>query len=300
MAAVHNPGARPTTLPTFALYGEADAPSDAEFVHIEDIESRSRRYHWEIDEHTHRGLFQVVFILDGGARVRVDTRDADIAAPAAIVVPPAAVHAFQFRPQTHGYVLTLAESLLFEGRDELRPLIDALFVESRIVTLAGDDTRHLAALLEQLAEEFRWPQPGRPLMFEALVQALLLRLARPLAAGGESDGRQRGRAETFARFRALVETHFRDNWDVARYAGKLAVSESRLNRLCRRLADRSAFDLIQERLLLEAKRRLIYVAAPVASLAYELGFQDPAYFCRFFKKMTGLTPTAYRRGHRPV
>src|SRR5690242_17304384 len=212
MVAVHNSSKRPLAIPTFALYGEATALGDAEFVHIEDIESRSRRYQWEIDEHTHRGLFQVVFILDGGARVRLDTRDNEVAAPAAIVVPPAAVHAFQFRPKTHGFVLTLAESLLFEGREELRSLIDDLFVEGRILSLAepAENARHIAALLEQLAEEFRWPQAGRPLMFEALVRALLLRLARPLASGTEAGGQQRGRTEVFARFRALVEAHFHE------------------------------------------------------------------------------------------
>jgi AraC family transcriptional activator of pobA len=57
----------------------------------------------------------------------------------------------------------------------------------------------------------------------------------------------------------------------------------------------SAAELVQQRLLLEARRRLIHVAAPVAQIAYELGYQDPAYFCRIFKKRVGLTPSAFRR-----
>jgi AraC family transcriptional activator of pobA len=59
----------------------------------------------------------------------------------------------------------------------------------------------------------------------------------------------------------------------------------------------SAFELIQDRLVREACRRLIYVAVPVTQLAYELGFVDPGYFCRFFKRRTGKTPNEYRRNH---
>jgi AraC family transcriptional activator of pobA len=67
-----------------------------------------------------------------------------------------------------------------------------------------------------------------------------------------------------------------------------------LNRLCLKIAGKSAFEITQERLMLEACRKLTYVPASVAGIAYELGFQDPAYFSRLFKKLVGLTPKAYR------
>jgi AraC family transcriptional activator of pobA len=97
------------------------------------------------------------------------------------------------------------------------------------------------------------------------------------------------------RFRQLIESHYPKRWPVRRYARELALSESSLNRLCRRLTGGTAFDVIQQRLALEARRRLVYVAAPVTAIAAELGFKDPAYFCRFFRKHTGLSPTGFRR-----
>jgi hypothetical protein len=68
----------------------------------------------------------------------------------------------------------------------------------------------------------------------------------------------------------------------------------RLNRLCLKIAGKSAFEMTQDRLMLEACRKLTYVPAGVASIAYELGFQDPAYFSRLFKKLVGMTPKEYR------
>ena len=100
-----------------------------------------------------------------------------------------------------------------------------------------------------------------------------------------------------ARIGALLEAHYLEHWPVARYARKLGLTASRLNRLCVRQSGRSAFALAQERLALEARRRLIYIALPVAQLARELGFRDPAYFSRFFRRHAGLPPDRYRRQH---
>jgi len=97
------------------------------------------------------------------------------------------------------------------------------------------------------------------------------------------------------RFRLLIEAHYLKHWPVARYARQLAVSESSLNRLCQDLTGGTAFDVVQQRVLLEARRRLMYVPGSVAMIAEELGFKDPAYFCRFFRRHTGLSPTAFRR-----
>jgi len=295
-----------TAIPHFALYGEQGQTADAEFFHIEDIQSRSRLHAWEIRTHTHRGLFQTVFVLEGGAEVRLDDRRVTVAAPFAVTIPPATVHAFHFLPESHGFVLTVADALLVDGtRPEGRSLFDGLFAEARVVDLSADDggmdggAGRVASLLGHLMAEFRWPQLGRAVMVEGLVRGVLLLVARQHALVSHASPSERLRADLFSRFRALVEEHVGDHWPVPRYADALGLTENRLNRLCRTLAGKSAFDLVQDRLLLEARRRLIYIEAPVAVLAYELGFQDPAYFCRFFKKQTGMTPAAFRRARRP-
>lgn len=292
---------RATTVPLFALYGEEAHAADAEFVHIEDIQSRSRLYNWEIRSHAHQGLFQTVVVLEGGARVQLDDHTAEVAGPCAIVIPPAVVHAFQFLPGTQGFVLTVAEAMLFDGASaRSRPLFEALFLEPCLLDLAREPAAaaRAAALLDQLMAEFRFPQLGRAMMCEWLVRGVLLLLERQRAAASGGTRSERVRTQLFARFRALVEEHYAEHWPVPRYAEALGLTERRLNRLCRTLVNRSAFEVVQDRLLLEARRRLIYIAAPVSLLAYELGFQDPAYFNRFFKKLTGVTPAAFRKRER--
>ena len=92
----------------------------------------------------------------------------------------------------------------------------------------------------------------------------------------------------------LLEAHYLDHWPVSRYAERLGLSTERLNRLVRAETGRNAQALLHARLAREASRRLVHIAAPVSRLAFELGFEDPAYFCRFFKRHHGLSPSAYR------
>jgi len=74
----------------------------------------------------------------------------------------------------------------------------------------------------------------------------------------------------------------------------LNVSRTHLNNGLRRYTGHSASELIHERMILEAKRRLLHSTLTIAEIAYELRFQDPSYFGRFFRKYTGVTPGAYR------
>lgn len=283
----------------FGLYGERMVPEDEEFIHIEDIESRSARYNWAIDAHSHRGLFQLVVIFSGVVEITLDDRTTLHSSPVLSALPPAAIHGFSFQAGTDGFVLTMNEALPYslarEKGEDVRRLMESLLSHARICHPADDTMLRLRRMMEEIQAEFRLQRLGRGAVLEALARAVLLLLAREEtdARLGPTDSR---RQETFGRFRKLVEAHYLEHWPVAAYAEAIGVTESALNRLCRNLSGLSAFDLAQGRLVLEARRKLVYIAMPVANIAYELGFHDPAYFSRFFKRHTGLSPAAFIKG----
>ena len=100
------------------------------------------------------------------------------------------------------------------------------------------------------------------------------------------------------RLRRLIERHFRESHKPREYAPKLKITVGHLNYLSRRHLGRTVGIVIRERLALEARRQLLHSDATSAEVGYALGFKDPAYFARFFKRETGVTPTAFRRGNR--
>ena len=313
-------------IPVFSLYGETDTRLGEEFLHLEEIVTRSQRYGWEIDGHVHHGLCQILVVEAGGVDLRLDEVETSPTAPCAVVVPPSTVHAFRFRPGTKGWVLTFSESRFTQGDAERRALVETLFARAAVVDFAGasegedaspdgtaseaSDTEasgppsggggseRLSTLLGLLAAEFFGRASGRGAMLGWITAATLTEIARRRASSLAAEATGRPEAALFARFRALVEGHFLEHRPIGWYAATLGVTESRLDRAARAVTGRSPFEAVQDRLILEARRKLVYIAAPVSKIAYELGFDDPSYFWRVFRRRTGMTPTAFRAAER--
>lgn len=283
-------------VPQFSLYGE-HTPLATELIHIELIETRSRLHDWHIAPHTHSGMFQVLFLLQGEVRAVVDGAQWHCHGPVALTIHPAVVHGFGFSENVLGYVLTLDQGVLAgERAGQHADLFSPLFIAPLRIDLRGDagSATRIAALLEQLLIEFDAPQEDHGLLLDWLARGILLLLLRQHRAERRADRAGRAEFDTFRRFRALIELHYLEQWSVARYAQQLHLGEARLNRMCLRLGGKSAFELAQQRLMLEARRKLMYLPGSIASIAYELGFQDPAYFSRAFKRHAGISPKQYR------
>jgi AraC family transcriptional activator of pobA len=285
-------------IPSYSLYGETPGtirPTDA--LHIEDIQSRSRKYLWKIGSHRHTGLCQCVYVTAGPVVAEIEGSQAEFEGPAVIIIPAGAVHGFGFHAESQGYVLTISLDRLLSMASSLHQApIAALFLMPRAIGLASDPllAARAAGLFDNLIQEFRQPESPSP-QVGWLACSVLWILASGIHATTAMPPPDRYELDRLRRFRLLVETHYQKHWPVKRYARQLALSESSLNRICRNLTGGTAFDIVQQRLALEARRRLVYVAGSVAAIAAELGFKDAAYFCRFFRRHTGVSPTEFRR-----
>lgn len=102
-------------------------------------------------------------------------------------------------------------------------------------------------------------------------------------------------AALYKEFLALLDTHFRANSDVAFYASRLNVSSRYLAQVCRKLGLKSPKAFIDERLGKESERLLSNPLHTIQQVAYELGFSSQAHFSKFFKKITGQSPSEYRK-----
>ena len=134
--------------------------------------------------------------------------------------------------------------------------------------------------LEQLVYEYSHNQPGKQQLFECLLFSVLIKMGRHLHA----NRRQRSVSQYETRYQQLcelIEKHYREHQSCQFYAEALCTTTIGLNRACKAVASKSAGDLIQDRLALEAQRMLIYSSAPVSLIAYELGFLTQPTFRAF-------------------
>ena len=105
-------------------------------------------------------------------------------------------------------------------------------------------------------------------------------------------------ARHLRRFQALIEERFRRWLSVEDYAASVGITATQLNNVCRAHTGKTALQLVHERVLLEARRNLIYTIMTISEIAYALGFSDPAYFSRFFTKKAGVPPSEFRTQRR--
>jgi AraC family transcriptional activator of pobA len=286
-------------IPAYFLYGEAPRRVAGPLLHVETIEARSARHRWKIEPHMHHALHQVIFVVRGRGVVLAEGGRSQYRPPALMVMPAGAVHGFEFEPRATGHVISISNELLREMQQR-EPAVAALFAQPATLEFPEGALRStdLAQGVRMLAREFARPDAGDGLALHGWLEVLLgnaLRLARDRPNPADPVAGQR--RQLMSRFSELIERRYRDNHSVAQFASALHVSESRLRNTCLAATGQSPIQLIHARVLLEAKRQLHYTSKSVREIAFALGFDDPAYFTRFFSRLAGASPRAFRNSN---
>lgn len=285
---------RSAAVPVFHLYGEDGQWLMPDLVHVESIATRSHLHNWEIKPHRHHGLFQLLWLKQGRARLHLDGETGALEGGAVMLVPQHCVHGFRFSRGARGLVVTIAYPLL------VRLGIEALATDAggrpRLCRLDDLSARGpVEALLGALEPEYASGAAHRGLLLESMIGALLVWLLRAPEISASAPAPVRARQHLVA-FSAEVERSYALHLPLEHYAEKLGISSAHLNAVCRRLTQRSALEIIHARLMLEARRSLAYTSMSVRDIAESLGFGDPAYFTRFFRRLSGgVAPTDFRQ-----
>ncbi len=273
-------------------YAEAD-------VHYEGFEKLADFFGRNMPVHRHDRFFQVHLVMSGVVRVYLDDRLYVVEGPMFFVTPPTIPHAFVTETGSTGHVLTVRQQLVwshFEGMQagSLRGCIDQPLCVA--LDREAQPSRELMTLFALIATEFAdVHRSGRELALQALTRLLFVHLLRYADQNQPAQAIRKDEIGIFHRFNELIEAHYQEHWTLDRYAGKLNISESRLNDICRRLSDLPSKRLVHDRVVQEAKRLLMFTDHSVTEIAYTLGFNDPAYFARFFRRATAMTASEYRQ-----
>lgn len=274
------------SIQTYSLFGESTHLPDV--LHCETIADRSVLHDWELAPHRHARLHQVLLVQSGGGSVTLDGNTSTLKSGSLVNVPPGHVHAFRFEKDTRGWVTTFADELMEEllvGVGTLRSELDQTCV------LNAD--RLIAQTAKQIWHEFSSQEKARALVLRGLSSVLLGWIARHLAMPASAENKQND-SVLVQRFKELIEQNFTAHWTVGQYAKALAISPTHLTRLTRAANGSSALRMIEARLMREARRNLAYTNLSISTIAYTLGYSDPAYFSRVFSRDAGISPKAFR------
>jgi AraC family transcriptional regulator, transcriptional activator of pobA len=275
-----------TAIQSYGLFGESSHLPDV--MHCETIAARSVLHGWELAPHRHARLHQVLLLQSGGGAASLDGVTHTLRAGSLVNVPPGHVHAFRFKRGTKGWVATLADELL----DEILLRVgDVRSDLGRCGVVAASPAIQLA--MQQIWQEFSGRSKSRALVLRGLASSLLGWVARALAEEAPLQTPLRA-LDVVQRFKLLIAEHFLAHWRVADYARALCLSPTHLSRLTRAATGESARHLIEARTMREARRHLAYTSLSISTIAYAMGYGDPAYFTRAFTQDAGMSPRAFR------
>ncbi|MEO3403921.1 AraC family transcriptional regulator [Mucilaginibacter sp. CAU 1740] len=162
-----------------------------------------------------------------------------------------------------------------------------------VVVLTDREAGIFDLLLGQINDEFMQPSPS-DIVLRAFLQLFLAKASTIKMNAISTDQDKPEKDEMMERFQQLLNQHFLDLHKPSDYASLLNVSPDTLTRRCSKYFRKSPSQLIQERLILEAKKQLHLTRQSIKEIAYNLKFQDEFYFSRVFKKFTKVSPQTFR------
>lgn len=279
------------------LYGDNQSVFLPNFIHHEPLETRSKMYDWEIKDHLHTDLFQLFIITDGEGIIVSENKEFQLVSPCIITIPTNTIHGFVFQPNVKGEVITFSESFL-ENIFKTSPKILIEIMKFKQLSfdenteLFGQIGFHKNQFLKELLEE----NPEKQTVVQLQFQLFFIQLYRfSMSQASSIDSSDNRTLRYFQEFQRSIKQSITETKPINVYAKELKITAVHLNRICNALVQKSALQIVQEYLIVEAKKYLLNTTYSISEVSYLLNFKDPAYFTRLFKKQTGVSPSEFRK-----
>lgn len=254
--------------------------------------------------HTH-SYYEIIWFLEDGGFHTVDFTDYEVKCNSFFFISPGQLHRYEPNCRQKAIVFKfLPEFLNDEHTTEdiflKYTVFNAFDTDPYVIVSSENDLISLNNIFDGMQREL-----ARPVMFghhrfmQSLLNMFLIVLERhvqssaktPLSATSSIHG-------YFMRFRQALDKEYKQLHNVKDYAAKLNISTKYLCSLVNECSHRTPLQLINERILLESKRQLRFTNKMIKEIAFDLGFEDPSYFVKQFKRQTGMLPTEFREWDR--
>ncbi|WP_111671908.1 helix-turn-helix domain-containing protein [Algoriphagus litoralis] len=168
--------------------------------------------------------------------------------------------------------------------------------EIPFITLDEYQSSEIQKIIQDIQDEMANEDPSTEEMLRILLKLIILKSSRIWKQQHQlAETHQQSDVQFLRKFSKLVELHYKTHHTVADYAEMLCVTPKNLSKKIGLISKSTPNDIIKNRIILESKRLLAHTQMTVKEIAYNLNYEDDAYFVRFFQKHSGLTPLSFRK-----
>lgn len=249
--------------------------------------------------HVH-AFYEILWFQQGEGVHTVDFTDYEVKPGTIFFLTPGQVHHFDCKERYQGVSIKMCTDFMKDERDlgslPLKYDIFHAFDAPPYYIIDDDTATILGHLVEEMEREEHNSQAfGNIDMLKSLLRMFLINVLRHGCQGtGKRPDELKPSRLLFLQFRQAVEQNYRQMHTVQEYADRLNVATRTLNKCVNECSEHSPLTLINDRIVLEAKRMVRYTGMMIKEIALELGFEDTSYFVKFFKRQTGYLPSDFR------
>ena len=252
-----------------------------------------------LQEGPHRHNFQeLLWVKAGSGQHKIDQTILQIEAQTFYLIAQGQVHYFTQGIELEGYLIRFTDDFLLDHTNNTewnyRTTLFSHFAIHQSLMIDQHDILFFEQVMSHMWQEYQSDGFGKTLLLGHLLHILLIQLERTRQKGLEQQKPLTQHAHIYQSFLTLVEQYYKQEHKVGYYAHLLHITPRQLSTIIHRYAGKTAKQLIQERLILEAKRYLQYTNVSVKEIAYTLGYHDPSYFSKVFKRALGVAPHGYK------
>jgi len=240
-------------------------------------------------------FFFLLALKNGKGKHEIDFTSYEVQNNSIFILRPGQVHQLQLKAGSTGFLAEF-DTAFYQPKDKLANQRLVKAGNKNFCAFEAERFEKLQNLLSHIFNEFSLKEDGYKEVIKANLDIFFIEFVRQSASlHGNAKSNTNYVQERFEDFMGLISTHITTHKQVSQYADLLSLSLYQLNAITKESVGKLASELINEQIVLEAKRYLLATPNQIKDIADYLGYDDISYFIRFFKKHTSYSPEAFRK-----
>jgi AraC family transcriptional activator of pobA len=283
------------------LYGKSSIEFLKGLIYVYPFGVIGKENNNNIKPHIHNNQFQIFLITQGSTLLLHNNERIPVVAPSFITIPKNTEHGFEHQTEMKGWIISLSDAVLEHMIKRETEAVIA--IETFQLTEVPNDSYSEIVFKNMLecVEEYHQENIGKLLMLESMIGKIIVQLSRiPKSTPLRIFNKDNSSIIHFRRFSQLIRESRTYKKTIEEYATELNITTGHLNRVCSIIAQQHPKEVIMDYFIFESKALLSDIEKSINEVCYSIGFEDPSYFSRIFKKKTGFTPNEFRKTIRVI
>lgn len=246
--------------------------------------------------HKHNSYLSILF-TKGSGRHEIDFNSYEIKPGSVFLLAPGQTHHWELSEDIDGYIFSHTANFydLHYSHSRIHQFPFFYSIQNTpLLTLKDVEKKEIEKLFQKLLEEYFSKKALQYQVILSYIDIIYVELSRLyLKTNSQKIIKTNSYSEKFQQFESLLEKNYIQEKSPSKYADLMNISSKHLNRITKSVIGKTASEVITDRIILEAKRRVLHTKNNFSEVAFSLGYDDYAYFSKLFKKSSGLTPTGF-------